>query len=149
MDICRNVIYSKTDLSSCLRHAFGYTLFSSFEVPEWHLICWQIAFRSYMSSYMAFKPQIWNCLVPPGKFQVLVSNYFFILCQFQENWLARFGTSSCVKLALFGLLCAWRRVRILHQHTFWHAQWDTSSWFKMPDIHDVMDVTINDLSPEQ
>jgi hypothetical protein len=23
-----------------------------------------------------------------------------------------------------GLLCAWREVLILRQHTFWHAQWD-------------------------
>jgi hypothetical protein len=46
------------------------------------------------------------------------------------------------------LLCAWREVLILRQHTFWHARWDI--WLiKMPDIHDVMDVTIEELSPEQ
>jgi hypothetical protein len=108
------VAYSKIDLSSRLRHAFGYILFSRFKVPEWYLICWQIAFRSYMSSYMAF-PQIWNCLVPPGKFQALVFNYFSSFVNFRENWLAHFGICSCVKPALFGLLCAWRRVRILRQ----------------------------------
>jgi hypothetical protein len=40
-------------------------------------------------------------------------------------------------------------VRILHQHTFWHAQWDLSVEIKMPGIGDVMDVTIDELSPEQ
>jgi hypothetical protein len=51
--------------------------------------------------------------------------------------------------SLFGLLCAWRRVRILRQHTFWHARWDHSVEIKMPEIGDIMDVTIDDLSPEQ
>jgi hypothetical protein len=40
----------------------------------------------------------------------------FILCQFQENWLARFGSGTCFKPASFGLLCAWREVLILRQH---------------------------------
>jgi hypothetical protein len=50
---------------------------------------------------------------------------------------------------LFGLLCVGRRVRILRQHTFWHTQWDHLVEIKMPEIGDVMDVTIDDLSPEQ
>jgi hypothetical protein len=50
---------------------------------------------------------------------------------------------------LFGLLCAWRRVRILHQHTFWHAWWDHLIEIKIPKIGDIMDVTIDDLCPEQ
>jgi hypothetical protein len=40
-------------------------------------------------------------------------------------------------------------VRILHQHTFWHAWWDTTAEIKMPEIGDILDVTIEDLSPEQ
>jgi hypothetical protein len=40
-------------------------------------------------------------------------------------------------------------VLILRQHTFWHAWWDTTAEVKMPDISDIMDVTIEDLSPEQ
>jgi hypothetical protein len=51
--------------------------------------------------------------------------------------------------SLFDLLCAWRRVQILRQHTFWHARWDHLVEIKMPEIGDVMDVTIDDLSPEQ
>jgi hypothetical protein len=37
----------------------------------------------------------------------------------------------------------------LRQHTFWHAQWDHSVEIKIPEIDDVMDVTIDELSPEQ
>jgi hypothetical protein len=51
-----------------------------------------------------------------------------------------------VKPALFGLLCVWRRVHILRQHTFWHAQWDTAEGIKMLEIADIMDVNI-DLLP--
>jgi hypothetical protein len=51
--------------------------------------------------------------------------------------------------SLFGLLCAWRKVQILRQHTFWHAQWDQQPKIKMPDISDILDVAIVDLSPEQ
>jgi hypothetical protein len=40
-------------------------------------------------------------------------------------------------------------VQILRQHTFWHAQWDTTGDIKMPEIGDILDVTIEDLSPEQ
>jgi hypothetical protein len=45
------------------------------------------------------------------------------------------------------VLDAW--VRILRQHTFWHAWWDNSVEIKMPEIGDIMDVTIDELSPEQ
>jgi hypothetical protein len=40
-------------------------------------------------------------------------------------------------------------VRILRKHTFWHAQCDHLVEIKMPEIGDVMDVTNDDLSPEQ
>jgi hypothetical protein len=40
-------------------------------------------------------------------------------------------------------------VRILRQHTFWHAWWYHLAEIKMPEISDVMDVTVDDLSPEQ
>jgi hypothetical protein len=50
---------------------------------------------------------------------------------------------------LLGLLCAWREVQILRQHTFWHAQWDKQSKVKMPDISDIMGIAIEDLAPEQ
>jgi hypothetical protein len=54
-----------------------------------------------------------------------------------------------VKPALFGLLCVWRWVQVLRQHTFWHAWWDTAEAIKMPEIADIMDVNLEDLSPEQ
>jgi hypothetical protein len=57
-------------------------------------------------------------------------------------------SATCVKPALFGLLCAWREVLILCQYTFWHTRWDLLL-IKMPDIQDVMDVTFEDLSTEQ
>jgi hypothetical protein len=34
------------------------------------------------------------------------------------------GFITRVKPAPFGLLCAWREVLILRQHTFWNAWWD-------------------------
>jgi hypothetical protein len=34
------------------------------------------------------------------------------------------GFIARVKPAPSGLLCAWREVPILRQHTFWNAQWD-------------------------
>jgi predicted glycosyl hydrolase (DUF1957 family) len=37
-------------------------------------------------------------------------------------------------------------VQILRQHTFWHAWWDQQSKIKMPDISDILDVAIEDLS---
>jgi hypothetical protein len=37
------------------------------------------------------------------------------------------GFITHVKPAPFALLCAWREVPILRQHTFWHAWWDASS----------------------
>jgi hypothetical protein len=40
-------------------------------------------------------------------------------------------------------------VQILRQHTFWHARWDRTAEIKMPEIGDILDVTIEDLSPEQ
>jgi hypothetical protein len=40
-------------------------------------------------------------------------------------------------------------VRILRQHTFWHAWQDHLVEIKMPEIGAIMDVTIDDLSPEQ
>jgi hypothetical protein len=39
------------------------------------------------------------------------------------------GTSRdlfACEASLFGLLCAWREVQILRQHTFWHAWWTTA-----------------------
>jgi hypothetical protein len=36
-------------------------------------------------------------------------------------------------------------VRILRQHNFWHAWWDNSVEIKMPEIGDILDVTIDDL----
>jgi hypothetical protein len=40
-------------------------------------------------------------------------------------------------------------VRILRQHTFWHAWWDHSVEIKMPEIGDILDITIDDLSAEK
>jgi hypothetical protein len=40
-------------------------------------------------------------------------------------------------------------VQILRHHTFWHAQWDTTAEIRMPEIGDILDVTVDDLSPEQ
>jgi len=45
------------------------------------------------------------------------------------------------------LLCAWRELQILRQHTFWHAQWDTQA-LKMPEIKELLDVTLEELTEE-
>jgi hypothetical protein len=50
---------------------------------------------------------------------------------------------------LFGLLCAWRKVQILRQHTFLARLVGPIAEIKMPDISDILDVAIEDLSPEQ
>jgi hypothetical protein len=46
------------------------------------------------------------------------------------NFQGKLTGTSCdlfaCEASLFGLLCAWREVQILRQHTFWHAQWDHS-----------------------
>jgi hypothetical protein len=60
---------------SCLRHPFGYVTFSFLKLPNGFSLL-EDSFYSYMSSYLDLWPQIWNCLVPPGKFQALVFNYF-------------------------------------------------------------------------
>jgi hypothetical protein len=53
-----------------------------------------------------------------------VSNYFSSFVSFRKiDWHAS-GFITCVKPASFGLLCAWRGVLILRQHTFRHARWD-------------------------
>jgi hypothetical protein len=69
------------------------------------------------------------------------------------NFQGKLTGTSCdlfvCEASLFGLLCAWRRVQILRQNTFWHAQWDKQPKIKMPDISDILDVAIEDLSPEQ
>jgi hypothetical protein len=68
---------------------------------------------------------------------------------FQGKLIGTLWNLLVCEASLFGLLCAWRRVRILCQHTFWHAWWDHLVEIKMPEIGDVMDVTVDDLSPEQ
>jgi hypothetical protein len=40
-------------------------------------------------------------------------------------------------------------VRILCQHTFWHPGGTIVAEIKMPEIGDILDFTIEDLSPEQ
>jgi hypothetical protein len=40
-------------------------------------------------------------------------------------------------------------VQILRQHTFWRAWWGTTAEIKMPEIGDILDVTVDDLSREQ
>jgi hypothetical protein len=41
------------------------------------------------------------------------------------------------------------RCRICVNTLFWHAQWDKQPKIKMPDISDILDVAIEDLSLEQ
>jgi hypothetical protein len=65
---------------------------------------------------------------------------------FQEKLTGTSWNLFACEASLFGLLCAWREVQILHQHTFWHAQWDQQPKIKMPDISDILDVAIEDLS---
>jgi hypothetical protein len=55
-----------------------------------------------------------NCLVPPGKFQVL-SNCLSSFVSFKKiDWHAS-DSAKRVKPALFSLLCAWHEVLILRQ----------------------------------
>jgi hypothetical protein len=46
------------------------------------------------------------------------------------NFQGKLTGTSCdlfaCEASFSGLLCAWREVQILRQHTFWHAQWDHS-----------------------
>jgi hypothetical protein len=67
-----------------------------------------------MSSHLALEPQIWNCLVPPGKFQALEFNYF-VFVNFQEKLTGTSWSLCACEASLFGLLCAWRKVQILRQ----------------------------------
>jgi hypothetical protein len=68
---------------------------------------------------------------------------------FQEKLTGTSWNLCACEASLFGLLCAWRKVQILRQHTFWNAWWDKQPKIKMPDISDILDVAIEDLSPEQ
>jgi hypothetical protein len=61
-------------------------------------------------------------MVPPGKFQVLSNCFHPLSVSGKIDWHAS-DSATCVKPALFGLLCACE-VLILRQHTFWHARWD-------------------------
>jgi hypothetical protein len=86
----------------------------SFKAPEWFSISWQIASHSYMSLYMAFSRKYGIVWYHPASSKLwYLTTLPFV--NFRKNWLARFGICSRVKPALFGLLCAWRRVRILRQ----------------------------------
>jgi hypothetical protein len=46
------------------------------------------------------------------------------LVNFQEKLTGTSWNLCACEASLFGLLCAWRKVQILRQHTFWHAWWD-------------------------
>jgi hypothetical protein len=80
------------------------------KAPECFSTCWQIAPYSYMSSYMALQPQIWNCLVPPDKFQALVFNCFVFLLIFRKiDWhaleSARVLSQLCSACCVLGAGC--------------------------------------------
>jgi hypothetical protein len=114
MITCKQRYLNKDRSFVMLTSCFGYILFSCFKAPEWYLNCWQIACCSYMSFYLAFSRKYGTVWYHPASSK-FVSNYFSSFVSFQENWLARFGSGTCVKPASFGLMCAWREVLILRQ----------------------------------
>jgi hypothetical protein len=97
---------------SCLHHPFGYILFYVLKFPNdvktvgrylVLAIChfnWLLAVNTELSGTTRQVP----CFI----------KLFFIP-------LSVSGKLTGFKPAPFGLLCAWREVPILRQHTFWHA----------------------------
>jgi hypothetical protein len=83
-----------------------------------------------------------------GKFQVL-SNYFFILCQFQGKLTGTLPDSStCVKPAFSAFCVLGVRCRF-YVNTLFGTPGGTLNLIKMLDIQDVLDVTFNELTLEQ
>jgi hypothetical protein len=98
--------------------------FLRFKAPEWFSICWQIASHSYMSLYMAFSRKYGTVWYYPASSKLWHLTALSFVNFRKIDWHAL--EFARVLSQLFGLLCAWRRVRILRQHTFWHARWDPS-----------------------
>jgi hypothetical protein len=68
---------------------------SCFKALEWYLNCWQIACCSYMSFYWLSSRKYGTVWYHPASSMFYLT--IFILWQFQENWLARFGSGTCFK----------------------------------------------------
>jgi hypothetical protein len=99
----------KIDLSSCLRHAFGYILFTCFKAPEWYSDCRQIACCSYMSFDWLWGRKygtVWYHLACSGFYLTV-----FILCQFQRKLTGtlriqpRVLSQLCSACCVFGVTC--------------------------------------------
>jgi hypothetical protein len=96
-----------------------------FEAPEWFLVCWQIASCSYMSSHMTFSRKYGTVWYHPASSKLWnLTTLSFV--NFQEKLTGTSWNLFACEASSFGLLCAWRRVLILCQRTFWHARWDPS-----------------------
>jgi hypothetical protein len=94
--------------------------FLHFKAPEWFLVCWQIALYSYMSSHLAFSRKYGTVWYHPANSKLWnLTTLSFV------NFQGKLTGTSCdlfaCEASFFGLLCAWREVQILRQHTFWHA----------------------------
>jgi hypothetical protein len=85
-----------------------------FKAPEWFLICWHIASHSYMSSYMLSSRKygtVWYHSAS-SKLWYLTTLSFV---NFQGKLTRTLWNLLVCESSLFGLLCAWRKVRILRQ----------------------------------
>jgi hypothetical protein len=86
-----------------------------FKVPEWLLVCWQIASHSYMSSHMAFSRKYGTVWYHPASSKLWnLTTLAFV--NFQGKLTGTSRNLFACEASLFGLLCAWRRVLILCQH---------------------------------
>jgi hypothetical protein len=73
--------------------------FLRFEASEWFLVCWHIASCSYMSSHMAFLAINMELSGTTRQVPSFGIQLPCLLLNFRENWLARLGIFSRVKLA--------------------------------------------------
>jgi hypothetical protein len=143
-----NFIQNKDRFIVMLASSVRLCSVSRFKAPEWFLICWQIAFHSYMSSYMAFSRKYGTVWYHPASSKLW---YLTILSfvNFQGKLLARFGICSCVKPACSACCVLDVGCGFCVNTLFGTPGGTIVAESKMPEIGDILDVTIEDLSPEQ
>jgi hypothetical protein len=77
-------------------------------------VCWQIALYSYMSSHLAFSRKYGTVWYNPASSKLWnLTTLSFV--NFQGKLAGTFCDLFACEASLFGLLCAWREVRILRQ----------------------------------
>jgi hypothetical protein len=109
-------IQIKTDLLSCLHHLFGYVIFCILKAPEWFQFAGRYLFiaichLTWLSSrkygtvwYHPASSKLWN-----------LTTLSFV--NFQGKLTGTSRDLFACEASLFGLLCAWREVQILRQHS--------------------------------